>query len=139
MQSPVKQDKAAITKLLQSDTAGVANCKKMVWKLQEENERLRESLGTLVQAIDEDSGPIVKSAANVIASRKLNNASAEHVVATIKEFAARAKQKQWGLENKVKRSECQIKTLAIDSKTREQVRFRSEAEVAVDKGHHGGE
>ena len=32
----------------------IANCKKMIWKLQEENAQLRETLSILVQSVDED-------------------------------------------------------------------------------------
>ena len=95
----------------------------MVWKLQEENEQLRESLAILVQSMEEDSGPTIKLVTTLnIICRKIKEATAEHVLNIAKEFAAKAKQKQWGLENKLKKSECQLRTMIIDSKTREQVK-----------------
>jgi len=69
--SPVKQEKAQITKLLQSyfymqklksdnANANVSNLKKMVWKLQEENNTLRELLCLCVNSIEEDNTQLTK-------------------------------------------------------------------------------
>ena len=98
----------------------IANCKKMIWKLQEENAQLRETLSILVQSVDEDPA-LIKYFFLANKCRKLKDTSVEHATVLVKEFAAKAKQKQWGVENKLKKTECQLKTLAIDSKTREQV------------------
>ena len=59
-------------------------------------------------------------------NRKINESTVDYIASFVKDFAAKAKQKQWNLENKVKKSECQLKTLAIDAKTREQVVFTAE-------------
>ncbi len=102
----------------------------MVWKLQEENETLKDCLSVLVQSVDEDSGSLLKSAflrlwdgIVTISHRKIKESSVDSIAPSVKEFAAKAKQKQWTLENKLKKNECQLKTLAIDAKTREQVCF----------------
>ncbi len=92
--------------------------------MQEENEQLREALSVVVQAVDEDATTTLKY--RMLASysrRKVKEASVDHVATISKDLAAKVRQKFWGLENKQKKAECQLKTMAIDAKTREQVRL----------------